>query len=148
MINVEIIEFTDKYIDDVTEISKLSFKIPWSRESIEKELKNPFSKYVLAKVDNEIIGFGGMWFIVDEGHITNIAVHSKFRGLGIGSALLSSLINICKECNGVAMTLEVRFSNIAAQALYSKFGFKNEGVRKKYYSDNGEDAIIMWKHGI
>lgn len=148
MINVEIIEFTGKYIDDVTEISKLNFKIPWSRDSIEKELKNPFSKYVLAKVDNKIIGFGGMWLIVDEGHITNIAVNTNFRGLGIGSAILSSLVSICKECNGVAMTLEVRSSNAAAQALYSKFEFKNEGVRKKYYSDNGEDAIIMWKRGI
>lgn len=148
MINVEIIEFTDKYIDDVTEISKLNFKIPWSRDSIEKELKNPFSKYVLAKVDNKIIGFGGMWLIVDEGHITNIAVNTNFRGIGIGSAILSSLVSICKQCNGVAMTLEVRSSNAAAQALYSKFEFKNEGVRKKYYSDNGEDAIIMWKRGI
>lgn len=141
-------KFNKEYINDVTEISKLSFKIPWSKESIEKELNNPFSKYVIAKINNKLVGFGGMWLIIDEGHITNIAVHPDFRNLGIGSCILSSLIDICKQNNGIAMTLEVRKSNITAQALYSKFNFINEGFRKKYYSDNNEDAIIMWNHNL
>ena len=148
MNNIEVFPFTNEHIDDVTKISALSFTTPWSRESMEKELYNVFSKYVVAKIDNRIIGFGGMWLIIDEGHITNIAVHPEFREYGVGSKILQGLIHICNEHNAHAMTLEVRSSNLPAQGLYKKYGFLEEGIRKKYYEDTGEDAILMWKRDV
>ena len=81
---------------------------------------------------------------MDEGHITNVAVHSDYRGKKIGDELVKSLVNLCKENNIVSMTLEVRVSNVVAQNLYKKYGFKLSGIRKEYYSDNKEDAMIMW----
>jgi ribosomal-protein-alanine N-acetyltransferase len=132
-------------IEKVLEISQLSFPIPWSRKSFEQELSNVFANYFVAKSNNEVIGYGGMWIIIDEGHITNIAVHPKYRNQGVGDKILSKMIATCNEKKVIAMTLEVRLSNIAAQKLYSKYGFMSEGIRKKYYEDNGEDAIIMWK---
>lgn len=132
-------------LTDVLEVSTLSLKESWSLDSFTKELSNPLAKYIVAKADNRIIGFAGVWVIVDEGHITNIAVHPDYREKGVGSALVESLINNSKEWGCNALTLEVRASNIPAQNLYKKFGFINEGVRKNYYSDNNEDAFIMWK---
>ena len=81
---------------------------------------------------------------MDEGHITNVAVHSDYRGKKIGDELVKELVNLCKNNNIVSMTLEVRVSNIVAQNLYKKYGFKLAGIRKEYYSDNKEDAMIMW----
>ncbi|QAA31460.1 ribosomal protein S18-alanine N-acetyltransferase [Clostridium manihotivorum] len=132
-------------IEKVLEISELSFPIPWSRKSFEQELSNVFANYFVAKSNDEVIGYGGMWIIIDEGHITNIAVHPKYRNQGVGDKILSKMIATCNEKKVIAMTLEVRSSNLAAQKLYSKYGFISEGIRKKYYEDNGEDAIIMWK---
>ena len=86
-----------------------------------------------------------MWAIVDEGHITNIAVHPNFREKGVGTILLQSLIDHSKDWGCNSLTLEVRASNDAAKGLYKKFGFLEEGIRKNYYSDNEEDAIIMWR---
>lgn len=135
-------------ISDVLEISTLSFPVPWSETSLLGELKNPLAKYLVAKDNNKIIGFMGVWLIVDEGHITNIAVHPNYRGYGIGDLLIDGIINLCKNNNCIALTLEVRLSNIIAQNLYKKHGFIEEGIRKKYYEDNGEDAVIMWNHSI
>jgi ribosomal-protein-alanine N-acetyltransferase len=132
-------------IEEVLEISELSFPIPWSRKSFEQELSNVFANYFVAKLDTKVIGYGGMWIIIDEGHITNIAVHPKYRNQGVGDSILNKMIYTCNEKKVIAMTLEVRVSNMAAQKLYAKYGFNSEGVRKKYYEDNGEDAIIMWK---
>ena len=81
---------------------------------------------------------------MDEGHITNVAVHSDYRGQKIGDKLIKALVKICKDNNIISMTLEVRVSNIVAQNLYKKYGFKLAGIRKEYYSDNKEDAMIMW----
>ena len=86
-----------------------------------------------------------MWIIIDEGHITNIAVHTDYRGQGIGNAIVKSLIKIAKENNAIRMTLEVRTTNTAAIDLYKKYGFEVAGLRKNYYFDTGEDALIMWK---
>lgn len=139
---------TKEYIDDLICISKLSFPISWSRDSFIKEIDNSFAKYVIALVDNKAVGYGGMWLILDEAHITNIAVHPDYRGHGIGDKILHKLIEICIENEINSMTLEVRASNVIAQNLYNKYGFIEEGIRKKYYEDNKEDAIIMWKHNI
>ena len=132
-------------LTDVLEVSTLSLKESWSLDSFSRELSNPLAKYIVAIADNRIIGFAGVWVIVDEGHITNIAVHPDYRKKGVGSALVDSLIKNSKDWGCTALTLEVRASNIPAQNLYKKFGFENEGVRKNYYSDNNEDAFIMWK---
>lgn len=138
----------DKYIEDVLTISLLSFPRTWSKDSFEKELDNKFARYMIAVKDDIPVGYGGMWIIIDEAHITNIAVHPEFRGSGIASMLLEALFEICKLEGVTAMTLEVRKSNIVAQNLYGKFGFQQEGLRKGYYEDNKEDAIIMWKRDL
>lgn len=131
-------------IDEVLHISNLSLKESWSRESLLKELTNPLAKYFLIKNDKKVLGFAGVWIIVDEGHITNVAIHPDFRGKGLGTQLMNSLIKGCKAEKCTSITLEVRESNSPALKLYEKLGFDAAGKRKKYYSDNGEDAIIMW----
>lgn len=148
MNNIDIYPFTEEHIDDVQRISSLSFKTPWTRDSIEKELDNKFARYLVAKKENKVIGFGGIWLILDEGHITNIAVHPEYRGIGIGDMIVDALTEICIIEGIASMTLEVRKSNIAAQNLYRKHGFIEEGIRKNYYTDTKEDAIIMWKYNI
>lgn len=149
MNNLEIIPLTKEYIDDVVAIDTLSFAVPWSRESFVREVEiNNSARYVAAKKDGLIVGYGGVWIIVDEGHITNIATHPEYRGTGIASKIMEALIEICKLEGVLSMTLEVRRSNTPAKNLYAKYGFIEEGVRKNYYSDNKEDAIIMWKRNI
>ena len=137
------------HINGVFELSKICFNVPWSLDSITYEIENPLAKYVIAQdlSTGEVVGFVGVWIIAGEGDITNIAVSSKYRKLGIASNLLIKLFDVCKTFNCEDITLEVRASNIPAQNLYKKFNFKEEGIRKGYYSDNGEDAIIMWKRG-
>lgn len=142
---VSLHKMTLEDIDDILHISKLSFPIHWSRKSIESELSNKLAHYSIAKFKDKIVGFGGMWTIVDESQITNIAVHPNFRGKGIASKILNELINICENKKVTGLTLEVRKSNNIAQNLYKKFGFIHEGIRPKYYEDNGEDAFLMWK---
>jgi [ribosomal protein S18]-alanine N-acetyltransferase len=90
-----------------------------------------------------IAGFLGMWMMVDEAHIINVAVREKCRGQGIGELLIISGIDLANRLNANVVTLEVRTSNLVAQNLYTKYGFNNVGVRKKYYTDNNEDALIM-----
>lgn len=138
----------EKDLDEVVEISSLSLKESWNRESFKKELSNPLAKYLVAKHHDKIVGFAGVWTIVDEGHITNIAVHPDYRKQKIGSELVKSLIDHCYNWGCYSLTLEVRESNIAAQGLYKKFGFIEEGLRKNYYHDNKESAVIMWRRDI
>ena len=136
---------TKEDLDQVLEISSLSLKESWNLDSFSNELSNPLAKYLIAKINDKIVGFVGVWTIIDEGHITNMAVHPEFREKGVGSILLTSLIEHSKDWGCTSLTLEVRSSNNAAKGLYKKFGFLEEGVRKKYYRDNEEDALIMWK---
>ncbi|AOR22632.1 ribosomal protein S18-alanine N-acetyltransferase [Clostridium taeniosporum] len=136
---------TEADINEVLEISLLSFPISWSKESYIQELANPLANYIVAKLDNKVIGFVGTWIVMDEAHITNIAVHPDFRQKNVGSTLLDALIKLTKDVNCNAYTLEVRASNIPAQKLYKKYGFVEQGVRKNYYQDNKEDAVIMWR---
>ena len=131
-------------IDGILEVSSSSFSIPWSRESYVQELSNPVAKYFVAKIDNKVVGFAGTWIVLDEGHITNIAVHPSYRKQGIASKLLENLLSYCTEHGCTAFTLEVRSGNKAARALYEKYNFKQDGIRKGYYEDNKEDAILMW----
>ncbi|MGE5613251.1 MAG: ribosomal protein S18-alanine N-acetyltransferase [Bacillota bacterium] len=134
------------HIDDIVTIEKLCFKIPWSRKSIEDEIIRNKSAIYFCAVDNgRTLGYCGMWQVIDEGYITNIAVHPEFRNCGIGSLLMDALLKEAEAKGIKALTLEVRKSNLTAQALYRKYGFESGGIRKRYYADNNEDAIIMWK---
>ncbi len=147
--NFEIKEMTGDHIDGVMVVENLSFKIPWSRQAFVDEITvNNMAMYFVALCNEQVIGYGGMWKILDEGHITNIAVHPEFRRCGAASVIIEKILEISGEKGIKSLTLEVRKSNIAAQNLYQKYGFKSEGIRKGYYSDTGEDALIMWKHGI
>ncbi len=142
---IDIVDTEFRHIDDIIVIENLSFTIPWTKSAFLHELRNnKFAVYLSAKKGDKIVGYAGMWKIFDEGHITNIAVHPEFRRIGIGSMLLEELINRSKKGGITKMTLEVRKSNKAALELYAKYGFSVAGVRKEYYADNGEDAIIMW----
>lgn len=148
MNNIEIVPFNECHILDIFKISSMSFITPWSYEAIKEELKNKFAKYVVAKLNDVVIGFGGVWLILDEGHITNIAIHPEYRGIGAGDMILEALIELCRLEGIASMTLEVRSSNIAAQNLYKKHGFAEAGIRKNYYADTKEDGIIMWKYNL
>lgn len=147
MKGIEIVSARQEHIEDIVVIENLSFKIPWSRQSITEEIiQNKAAIYMCAEVSGRAVGYAGMWQVCDEGHITNIAVHPEFRSSGVGSLLMEALLEIAKENGITALTLEVRRSNHNALTLYRKYGFEEGGMRKAYYADNNEDAIIMWKH--
>ncbi|MDO5040267.1 ribosomal protein S18-alanine N-acetyltransferase [Clostridium sp.] len=139
-------DFSD--LEGVYEVSSLSLKETWSLNSIEKELNNKLATYIVCLEDSKVLGFAGSWLIASEGQITNIAVHPNSRGKGIGKYLMEKLIFVLKNKGCTDITLEVRKSNIIAQNLYKSLGFKEEGIRKNFYEDNKEDAIIMWLHNI
>jgi ribosomal-protein-alanine N-acetyltransferase len=101
-----------------------------------------------ARSPHQIVGYGGLWLNVDEGHVTTIAVAPEYRGRGIGELLLNGLIDQALALNTDMLTLEVRISNIVAQQLYLKYGFRPSGTRPRYYTDNGEDALIMWTESV
>jgi len=133
-------------LDQVLRIERLSFSAPWSRAAFLSELlENDRARYFVARIGDQVVGYTGMWIIIDEGHITNVAVHPHWRNRGIATQLLDALHDVARA-NGVRrMTLEVRKSNIVAHTLYEKLGFRDAGIRRAYYRDNNEDAIIMWK---
>jgi ribosomal-protein-alanine N-acetyltransferase len=132
-------------LDRVMEIENASFSVPWSRDAYLMELtQNHFAKYLVVEVDGEVVGYAGMWVILDEAHITNIAIHPDHRGKKIGEELMRRMMALGVAHGAERMTLEVRVSNIPAQKMYEKLGFVSHGVRKGYYTDNNEDALIMW----
>jgi len=134
---------TARNIDRMHEIELLSFTVPWSREAFVQEMENLCARYIVVESDGGIAAYAGMWLVVDEGHITNVAVHPDFRGRGLGDAAMRALIALAADTGLRYMTLEVRRSNIVAQSLYRKFGFIDVGFRKRYYPDTREDALIM-----
>lgn len=139
-------------IDDIPQIvaiEKKSFPTPWSAYAFTCELcDNEFAKYLVLTTTQDpatVIGYGGMWIIIDEAHITNIAVNPPYRGKGLGRLMMEGLINLAKMKRAQRMTLEVRVSNDRAQKLYREMKFISAGVRPGYYVDTNEDALIMWK---
>ncbi|WP_204519353.1 ribosomal protein S18-alanine N-acetyltransferase [Brevibacillus fulvus] len=132
-------------VDAVSELEQLSFTTPWPRDAFVNELTiNQHARYVVAVSQGKVIAYGGMWVIFDEVHVTNVAVHPAFRGQKIGEQLMRQMMATAVLFGGERMTLEVRPSNTVARNLYQKLGFVENGRRKKYYSDNDEDALIMW----
>ncbi|MDZ5712571.1 ribosomal protein S18-alanine N-acetyltransferase [Jeotgalibacillus haloalkalitolerans] len=132
-------------IDDVLAVEMASFSAPWSREAFENEMTiNQFAKYLLLEVDGTVAGYCGLWLVMDEAHITNVAVVPELRGRKLGEKLMVKVMDMLRDEGVKMMTLEVRVSNHIAQSLYEKLGFSRGGIRKNYYSDNGEDALVMW----
>lgn len=134
------------YLDQILKIERVSFPTPWSKQAFLSELQqNSLAYYCAARSGEQVIGYGGMWIIVDEAHVTNVAVHPDYRGRKVGEAIMLHLITQALMKGALRMTLEVRPSNLPAQKLYQRMGFEAAGRRKGYYTDTNEDAIIMWK---
>jgi len=130
----------------VLRLDRLSFPTPWTKSAFLSELlENERAYYLVAKWGGRPVGYIGVWIIAQEGHITNIAVHPDFRRRGIGTRLLKAIEALTAERGGLRMTLEVRKSNLGAQRLYQRLGFRPAGIRPGYYKDNNEDAVVMWK---
>lgn len=131
-------------LDALVAIEQASFSVPWTRNMLEEELDNSRARYRVLECQGAVVGYIGMWHILDEGHITNVAVLPEFRRRGFASRLMQDLIDYAKDSGIRSLTLEVRVGNLPAIRLYESFGFKVEGRRKHYYADNNEDALIMW----
>ena len=135
-------------IDDLAAIEQACFDTPWSRESLLHDLtENEMALYIIAEVDGVPAGYVGVWNIYDEGRINNVAVLSRFRRMRVGTILVRTLIQTTERLGIKSHTLEVRRSNQPAIRLYEQEGFREAGVRRNYYTDPDEDAIIMWRIG-
>ncbi|HUQ43461.1 MAG TPA: ribosomal protein S18-alanine N-acetyltransferase [Candidatus Limnocylindria bacterium] len=131
-------------IDAVHAIERRSFAVPWPDEAYRNELQtNRLASYVVARAGDEVMGFAGIWVMVDEAHVTTFAVDPRWRRRGVGERLLLALLDLSVTRQAREATLEVRLSNMPARRLYEKYGFRPVGIRPRYYSDNGEDALIM-----
>ena len=144
ILQLDFLSLKKEYISEILEIEKLSFQEPWTRDMFERELSLPMSRFFIFKHDNKLAGYVGGWLILDEAHITNIAVHPQFRSKGLGRAALDFLVEDMYIKGARKALLEVRETNIAANKLYKSAGFKAVGFREKYYKDEG--AILMEKN--
>ena len=135
-------------VDDIAavqEVERASFPVPWPANAFRHELtQNKNARYIVAREGDRIVGYAGLWLMVDEAHITTFAVLPERRRLRIGERMLVRIFEVAQALDAEWLTLEVRASNLAAQKLYEKNGFRRAGVRRRYYSDNNEDALIMW----
>ncbi len=138
-------KMTGRDLDEIMLIELASFTLPWSRQSYENELSNRYATYMVADHEGVVAAYGGMWVVADEAHITNVAVAPRYRRQGMGTKVLQALLNTAGQKRVSRIFLEVRASNDAAFKLYSGQGFAPTGVRKQYYSDNDEDAIVMMR---
>ena len=141
-LRIDAMTFAD--IPAVHAIERASFAVPWPDGAYRSELAtNRLASYVVARADDAVVGFAGLWVMVDEAHVTTFAVDPRWRRRGVGERLLLGLLDIAVARRAREATLEVRLSNVPARRLYEKFGFRPVGIRPRYYSDNGEDALIM-----
>lgn len=131
-------------IEQVSRIERRSFTSPWNTQAYVTEIANPSACYLAALIGDKLVGYTGMWVIMEEAHITTLAVDPDHRGQRIGERLLSDLLLRAQKRGATRATLEVRAGNEAAQRLYAKYGFQAVHVRRAYYSDNNEDALVMW----
>ena len=146
MITVRAMKRSD--INDVYRIETLSFRTPWSKLSLLGELQNTHAHYLVATVEDVVIGYCGMWVLYEESHITNIAIDPAFRGKGHGKTLLYAAMEFAAALDADAMTLEVRETNYTAQQMYHNLDFEQQGFRKHYYQDTGEGAKLLWNKAI
>jgi ribosomal-protein-alanine N-acetyltransferase len=142
MVRIEPMAIDD--LDAVHAIERASFTSPWPPNAYRSELEsNRLANYLVARVDEHIVGYGGMWLMVDEAHITTFAIHPHWRRQHIGERLLLAFLDLAVDRSAHEATLEVRLSNLPARRLYEKYGFRPVGLRPRYYSDDNEDALIM-----
>lgn len=141
---LHLIEMDESHLDRVHELETLCFTDPWSREAFEAELSNNLARYQLLTDGEAIVGYCGVWIVVDEGHITNLGIDPGYQGHSYGEKMMRLVMDWARLQNICRLTLEVRVSNEKAIYLYEKLGFKSAGIRPAYYEDNGEDACIMW----
>lgn len=141
------LRITPMALDDIPkvhEIERASFPVPWPSYAFHQELEtNRMAHYLVARTEDGIVAYGGIWLMVDEAHVTSFAVEPDHRRSGIGGRLMLELMELAMHLGARVATLEVRLSNEAARLLYGRFGFRPVGLRARYYSDNGEDALIM-----
>jgi ribosomal-protein-alanine N-acetyltransferase len=144
-IDVQLRPLKEEDIPQVTAIDREAFPTLWPPANYDRELKNGLAHYIVACSDESqyVLGFAGIWLLADEAHITNIAVREKHRRRGIGERLLIAIIELAIELGAKLITLEVRASNLDAQKLYARYGFVRVGLRRGYYTDNREDAVLM-----
>ena len=135
-------------LESVETIDRRSFPQPWQPSVYQTELTNRSACYLVARIGPEIIGYGGAWTVGDEAHLTTLAVNPEYRGRRIGERLLLSLMEEAVLRRASHATLEVRESNCPAQNLYRKYGFRNAAIRRNYYTDTGENAIVMWADAV
>lgn len=131
------------HIPKILEIEQVTHSAPWSQKSFENELEHKYGVFLVGLIDGEVCAYGGVWILVDEAHVTNVVVRENLRGQGIGRRLMIELLEKAKSKGAVCATLEVRASNAGAIHLYETLGFVQSTVRKKYYPDNKEDAVVM-----
>ena len=141
---VRIEPMSEADLPDVHRIERASFSVPWPDEAYRSELAtNRLATYLVVRASGAVVAYGGIWLMVDEAHVTTFAVDPAWRRRRIGEALLIALLDVAIARHAREATLEVRLSNLPARRLYEKYGFKPVGLRTRYYSDNGEDALIM-----
>jgi len=147
---IKIAPMQKKDIDDIIKVEEASYgEHHWSKDSFYSELTNNLARYFCAfDEDGKLLGYAGSWLVIDEAHITNIAVMPEYRGKKVGEALLTAIFDECYKNMVKYLTLEVRVSNTPAIGLYEKYNFKSLGTRKGYYQNNNEDALIMWTENI
>ncbi len=134
-----------EYVDSLYALECLCFTVPWTKTAFVNDVTNENACYVLLIENDALIGYGAFWQAADSADITNVAVHPDYRKRGLGKQILEKLLCDAAARGVRQMYLEVRKSNMAAQALYTTCGFVSVGERKNYYTDNGEDAVIMEK---
>lgn len=139
-------KMTVQDLEQLMIIEQESFSLPWSRQSYEAELQNSYADYLVCDWEGEVAGYIGMWTVMEEAHLTNVAVAPGYRGRGIARTLMRTQERLARSKGASMMLLEVRPSNQAALQLYSGLGYIHAAIRKNYYSDNQEDALIMVKH--
>lgn len=144
---VEPMKFED--LDEVYEIERISFSLPWSKQMwMDEMIKSQKANHLVARLDEKLVGYAGFWFIIDEAEIVNIAVHPDYRRKGIGELLLKEILSLAKSKGAKMVTLEVRETNEPAKSLYGKFDFQLIAIRKNFYKDTNENAYVYWLNPI
>lgn len=137
-----------EHVGAVHTIEQRTNPSPWSEQTFRGEIANRDAEYFVVKEGDTVVGFGGYWKVIDEAHITTVAIDPDRQGAGLGRKLMESLLEHARAAGMTCATLEVRAGNQRAIALYEKLGFVACGVRKRYYSDTKEDALVMWLHDL
>ncbi len=138
----------ESYIKAIHAIETAAQPAPWSEKAFQNELTNPHSLFLVAVLKGSVIGYAGIWNLIDEAHVTTLMISPEYRGNGYGKLLISEVLLQAKEAGMTCATLEVRASNSVAIQLYESLGFTNAAIRKRYYPDNQEDAVVMWLYDM